>query len=602
MRCAPKCVWLICACVCSDASFRRPGRCLVIGESQTGKSTLISTLLRSDSDVRVAASTTKLKSSFLRLKRYVEGITTERGVAKVIEVSPVQQLAPNVSFAFWEMTGKRDFYPAHLFFMHHAECAFVVCFSLVSPSSVVRLDYWMDAITSKCPLAHVIIVGTHLDKCTNSDAVIQSIRLKYSVLKSIHLHGVFGVNAVSRASVETLRALLISLGDGVFRDSFMAPVPLGYSLVGALLDAEDAPVISLSRFHEICSAAFLRTQAQRESVLSCLRQTGALLWFDQPVLREVLVVDIDWMIQSLSHLVTFDTSMVGPDGKLTERELRQIWPSYVFPERTRPMILNLLEQFGVMHSLGHSYIVPSILTSTEIPLEETARCTALVHRHTNKCLTLIRVYRFEAYRPPGFMSQLVTRLLQMINNASQQVAVWRVGLCCIIEDSNDGTKHCVQATGEGDSDVIVSLVTPDVTGKTMWLVSHAVDSLLRNWFRNVKFSVFIRSAATGAEVSVEQVSTALQDIRREESVFKLSGTLREYEKIAPDLLLLRTKRVHLEQLTRVRKIGEGSFGIVYLSLMAGQTVVVKEMVRDEAQSFVRVCVCVCVCVLGFFAN
>jgi hypothetical protein len=178
------------------------------------------------------------------------------------------------------------------------------------------------------------------------------------------------------------------------------------------------------------------------------------------------------------------------------------------------------------------------------------------------------------------MAQLVTRLLQMVNGNANQVVVWRIGVCCIIEDPNDGSKHCVQAQGDQETAVHLSLITPDVTGKTMWLVSHAVESLLRVWYPNVKYTCYIRSAQTDAEVSLEKVSSALQDIRRAESVNKLSGTLREYEKLAPDLLLLRTKRVQLDMLTRVRKIGEGSFGVVYLSLYCGERVVVKEMLPN----------------------
>ena len=140
--------------------------------------------------------------------------------------------------------------------------------------------------------------------------------------------------------------------------------------------------------------------------------------------------------------------------RLTDAQMRQVWPPYAFPAGAMSRVLLLLEEFGIMRRFSSCFIVPSILRSTTVPLEELQRCSLLVQRQSEKCLTLVRVYRFEAFRPPGLMSQLVTRLLHMMNSDSDQlVAVWRVGVCCVVEDTIDGSKHCVQAVGEGDVQV-----------------------------------------------------------------------------------------------------------------------------------------------------
>jgi hypothetical protein len=81
------------------------------------------------------------------------------------------------------------------------------------------------------------------------------------------------------------------------------------------------------------------------------------------------------------------------------------------------------------------YVIPSIISSPDIPLDETMRCQSLVYAQSRTCAKLIRVFRFELFRPPGFMSQLVTRLLQMMgSNSMQNVVVGGIGICCVIDD------------------------------------------------------------------------------------------------------------------------------------------------------------------------
>lgn len=555
-------------------SMPRPVRCLVLGDAQVGKSALVKTLTKSLGKDSGEASTSNVKLMRLfRIKKFVQDYAGD--LSKILESPQTLSVGPSSFYSVCVLSGAPKYMPGHAFFLRNAGGLFLLCFSLTSPRSLLSLDFWINSIASKCTRAHMIIVGTNADRCANASAVMSSVREKYAFCRSVQLHGVLAVNALSRQAMEPLRALMASVADTVFRGNLMKPRPACFYAAASMLQATEDRVLPLARFYEICDACRV-PQPLQEAALQSLCDSGTVLWFDLPAVRQWIVVDITWLSEALTSLLN-----TASTGVVTERQLDQTWPVHVFGLEMRPVLLDLLKEFGLLHRMATrgEYILPCTLSVTEVPLEQVARCHEVVHRQSDKCLTLLRVFRFESARPPGFMLQLVTRLLQMASTVvGHEVAVWRVGVCCVLEDSIDGTTHCVQVSSEGEFDVLLSLVTPDVTGKTMWLVAHAADALLRSWFPNVRYACFIRSATSGAEVSVEQVSRALQDIRRAESANKLSGTLREYEKLAPDLLLLRTKRLQLDSLTRVRKIGQGSFGVVYLATTPnGERVVVKEM-------------------------
>jgi GTPase SAR1 family protein len=362
----------------SEEPVLQPGRVMVIGDRGVGKSTLVSTLAAPD------GGEPKPKTKIVdRLKKLVQTHSVSAG--KIVEITGPLSFSKNVSLSFWELAGARNFLPVHGFFLQRAECLFVVVFSLLTPNSAMRLDYWMDSITSKCPQANVVVVATHVDRCQNADEVIRSVQQKYSRFKkTLTLHGVFAVNALAKASLESVKNLLAALGEGMFRNAFMAPSPPSHGLLCSLLSAEELPVIAMSRFHEICRSCMLVSPAQQEAALHSRRQAGAVLWYDLPVLRELVVVNVNWLVQSLTSLVTFNATDVGSDGKLAEAEFGRIWPTYEFAERSRPLMLTLLEQFGLTHRFDTCYVMPSILASDNPALDEIARCQALASSQSER--------------------------------------------------------------------------------------------------------------------------------------------------------------------------------------------------------------------------
>jgi hypothetical protein len=201
---------------------------------------------------------------------------------------------------------------------------------------------------SNCTRANVIIVATNADRCTNSEEVIRSVKEKYGSLNAIHLHGVFAVNSLSRSSLEAVSTLLVSLGDKIFSKTIMAPCS-HFGLLNSMLQEENQPIITVGRFNGICDACMVPA-LKRQCVLQCLRQSGLVLWCDLPELRDLVVVDLGWMVQSLTNLFQYDC---GSNVRLSDSSLNQIWPSYQFPHRTRPYLMTLLEQFGLMHRLEY---------------------------------------------------------------------------------------------------------------------------------------------------------------------------------------------------------------------------------------------------------
>ena len=176
------------------------------------------------------------------------------------------------------------------------------------------------------------------------------------------------------------------------------------------------------------------------------------------------------------------------------------------------------------------------------------------------------------------MSQLCVRLLHL---TSLHGAIWRDGACCLMDDIDGSTKHCLQVrlevdAGKAESNVLLQVTTLDRSGKVMHILVSATESLLRGWFPATAYTRHIRMES-GAEASVDDLLSMLMDIRSKENFHRLSGTIREYESVAPDLLMRRTKRIRQEELAIEKQIGEGGFGAAFVANYEDDKVVVKEI-------------------------
>jgi len=102
-----------------------------------------------------------------------DGVHIQRGLALSKE--------EEITFSAWDLGGQEVFYPSHQFFLTK-NSYYIVVFNVANPD-LPRVDYWMRVLSNLSNIGEspspVILVGTHLDKCTNEVEVLEMMKKRY---------------------------------------------------------------------------------------------------------------------------------------------------------------------------------------------------------------------------------------------------------------------------------------------------------------------------------------------------------------------------------------------------------------------------------------
>ena len=160
----------------------------------------------------------------------------------------------------------------------------------------------------------------------------------------------------------------------------------------------ESPTFSMHKFHEMCDSCFIQAE-QRERALEFLRKSGSILWYDSvPALHDTLVCDSQWLIAVMTRIVSLDVSM---EGGFTDNEIKTLWPAYMFPLKSRHMIIRLLESFEIIQrvrmalpngDIATRFVVPCVLPEAE-PRGDVIRMNSVAS--VPGSVTFCRIYKFK---------------------------------------------------------------------------------------------------------------------------------------------------------------------------------------------------------------
>ena len=122
-------------------------------------------------------------------------------------------------------------------------------------------------------------------------------------------------------------------------------------------------------------------------VLRLLHQLGSLVFYDEPALRDLVVLEPQWLVKAVArvirdydlHGVQKDRAaralgsqwlMLTKEGRITQRLLDLLWAEYTGVQRR--VLLALLLKFGLACPMPNDdgqpiYLVPSVLPSKALP-------------------------------------------------------------------------------------------------------------------------------------------------------------------------------------------------------------------------------------------
>jgi Ran GTPase-activating protein (RanGAP) involved in mRNA processing and transport/GTPase SAR1 family protein len=359
-----------------------------------------------------------LKESFFT--GFVHGLFCAKPTATVatdgIDISEIEASggdAERVIFNSWDYAGQQIFYTTHQFFLS-SRAIYVVCFNAAEHDSA-KIDYWVNTIRLRSGDSPIVLVGTHLDMVSSSDAA--ALRTYYAEKYVRRIHSCVMISSENRSGVNSLRRRLVQIA--VDEQLVGQLVPQNHlAFVQQLIDLRATrnssgaalPFMAIEEF--IAFASGLNIERRHiPQLLAFLSDTGVCLWFGdeqsfraslaridrereqqqeaQPheceqrrqttassgettttmrSLSELVILDAQFIANLLGTIVTFKHRFTAR-GFLNVADLQQIWKGY--PRDIHSSLLELLVRFEVIHPLsalasdrsaaGDRYLVPFML-------------------------------------------------------------------------------------------------------------------------------------------------------------------------------------------------------------------------------------------------
>ena len=380
-----------------------------------------------------------------------------------------------------DLAGQRMYYILHQILLTAALTQYVVAVSLEHELTEAlgededqifgmthgeNLDFWLSSIAARAPSVRIVVVCTKLDLVSEEvkerrlDALWESFRGR---VYERQIADIVCVSSKTGEGVEAVRQLLQaqakpydeSDGSGLLR--YGQPVPVSWFKFQALAKemastkgVRRAPLAEVVQLAKECEV----DEAEVPRMLREFHDIGMLLWHDEPKMREMVVLDVQWVVDKMTALLCHRTikarARAHPasrrvwndlrQGRLSPRLLPELWPE--LEETERHSLLAYMAGFGLCCRLAEfacpeadwPYIVPSLLPA----VADDAAVWALDPEHDRQLR--VRCIHAEAqdwgdahgFLPDTLFFQVVSALLtdatghSMVDNAFEDLYVDRV--------------------------------------------------------------------------------------------------------------------------------------------------------------------------------
>jgi hypothetical protein len=467
----------------------------------------------------------------------------------------------------------------------------------------------------------VLVVGTHVDQLGAApDAAERKLtelheRVLYRFPDLIECHCV--VSAVhkpgSRNGIEILREAVLEAATAMARTHAEQACERALRAKLAALRGSGVRRIAWTEYAALAAALAITHDALLD-VTRSLRCTGDVMWFETPALRNMVILDVQFVADALRTVVTFRHSFVH-EGVVSDADLRAALPPSLTPAELGE-VTSLLERFDVLCRLPSAQPTLSWLVPCRLPAaRQLARQVALGELRR----TWTRVWRFAASPPAWFMPRIVTRALHMSDDVDV-LSLWANGaaLRCragSLEPARRDTEHdvCVDvlfddastrptvrvqvrahALGAAAAPAARRLPTPQVL---LLRVVHFVEQVIDqcDTVRAIMWrDVMCNCAACGggggdaSPTYFEQSMCEMVANRVAGCELRCGARLLDVVDVAPDLALFNVfdELIGVEELNLREEIGRGAFGKVFRGYWRGRRCAVKQLggadVNDDA--------------------
>jgi GTPase SAR1 family protein len=295
-----------------------------------------------------------------------DGIEIQTIVLETEDVANSSFSTRGITVSCWDFAGQDVYLTTHQFFLGKRSI-YLIGFRLDRPleDGLSRVEYWLQTIRLRAPNAPIALLGTHLDDYVGVNENLTS--LKKSLMERYKKHfaiiDVFFVsNATHEGVHEMVRGLTKLLSDRKQRAKLGIEQqrPVTYMVLAEALTAAakemDHPVMSWAEWCKfVQSNAMIQEEADVVAATTFLSDVGALLWFNEPQLRDAVVLDCQWLTSVFASIVTVRSTLIR-NGVFRHADLPLLWKH--FPSALHPFMLQILRKFELVYSPSPSWIPP----------------------------------------------------------------------------------------------------------------------------------------------------------------------------------------------------------------------------------------------------
>ena len=316
----------------------------------------------------------------------------------------------DINYSAWDFAGQTVYYNTHQFFLT-SRAIYLLLWTTRLGYEHAGLEFWLGSIACHAPKTPIFIIGTHCDKVAKIE--IPEDRLKSSFPQIIGFHY---VSSISGQGISDLRSHLI---DTTLQQKYMGErIPKVYlNLESNLIaDRRSKKTVSWSSVvDEAVKVGLFEDRVVKEAVLF-LHQLGSVQYFDKEFLRDIVVIDPQWIVDVMACVVSVKDSPIN-EGRFYHRDMVSVWRAY--DSSMHDWLLKLTEEFDLTYEIekDSASLVPCLLPEKrpatlfwpEILRDQGIRESKII-------------YSFD-YLPPGLFNRMQVRLSQF----SDDSAIWKKG-------------------------------------------------------------------------------------------------------------------------------------------------------------------------------
>eukprot|EP00117_Sycon_ciliatum_P029520 scpid22775/ scgid23487/ Leucine-rich repeat serine/threonine-protein kinase 1 len=392
---------------------------VVLGDSQTGKSSVVASL-RGD------------KTSMG--KRYEN--EAELRICSV-KVPGSGWRKPKYMFSVWDFSGFEEFRSMHHCLLSAHAMHLLVWRVTDGVEGIHRLRFWLDNIVTYSPNSPVLVVATFTDKLTaeqvNSGYVV-SMRESLARLitrqpgyQCLQFHGMVETS-LNAEHVPALRQAIYRAATSVQvngKQLMGMPVPYSYSALAEHMERVrndrkvifQCPILDKEDMWKLVTKQIdnhdINTEEDLMEAIRYLHLTGVILHYEVPNggLDHLVFVDPHWLYAMLARLVMArNRDAFQKTGFLMLSDLEPIYACHRFPMQFHRAFLHLLNRFGVATIWDDTFFFVKNMLE-DMPMRDLERYLPANH----KVACFVRLYYMNVV-PISFESRLLTRILLLLRS------------------------------------------------------------------------------------------------------------------------------------------------------------------------------------------